>query len=285
MINMLKTFFNWMTRSIGKNFSVVTIILVLTAACSYLGIKAEDIYKWYQGDTVKLIVILMGIFFIMSLVEFSFVEHNLFSIRKNVDNHTKDLSTINDLEKNIHNNTDSINEKIDTIIRQIGDSSAATILLVQMSIQAVPQNIYLAVEPYLELKEMTPLQQQSLLEKFDEVKKSLFIEISYFVKRFYGEKLRTVLVNEPIKVAMRTAFEKCYNDVKEILIKPEYSASDKLAEVNHASYKLIQALFKAILNEEYDIARAKNMEGAAQIAIAETINSKIGEDLKNARSS
>ena len=56
---MIKAIFNWMTRSIGKNFSVVTIVLVLTAACSYLGIKAEDIYNWYEGDTTKLVVILV----------------------------------------------------------------------------------------------------------------------------------------------------------------------------------------------------------------------------------
>ena len=135
-----------------------------------------------------------------------------------------------------------------------------------MTIQAVPQNIYLAVEPYLELPKLSNLQKQSLVEKLEEVKKSLFIEVSYFIKRFYGEKLRTVIVNEPIKIAMRDAFEVCYREVDEVLNKDGYTASDKLAEVNRISYILVRKLFRAILNEEYDIAKAKNMEGAASIA-------------------
>ena len=263
---MLKTLFNWMTRAIGKNFSVVTIVLVLTAACSYLGIKAEDIYNWYQGDTTKLIVILMGLLFIAGLIGFGFIEHNLHHIKNVVDEGKTVLSNINTLEKEIHKDSESIDTKITTIIRQIGDSSAAIVLLVQMTIQAVPQNIHLAVEPYLELPKLSNLQKQSLVEKLEEVKKSLFIEVSYFIKRFYGEKLRTVIVNEPIKIAMRNAFEVCYHDIDEVLNKEGHTASDKLAEINRISYVLVKKLFRAILNEEYDIAKAKNMEGAASIA-------------------
>ena len=200
MLSMIKALFNWMARSIGKNFSVVTIVLVLTAACSYLGIKAEDIYNWYEGDTTKLIVILVGLLFIAGLVGFGFIEHNLHYIKDVVDDSKEILSNVDSLENEIHKDATGIDSKIATIIRQIGDSSAAIVLLVQMTIQAVPQNIYLAVEPYLELSKLSNLQKQSLVEKLEEVKKSLFIEVSYFIKRFYGEKLRTVIVNEPIKV-------------------------------------------------------------------------------------
>lgn len=266
MLSMIKALFNWMTRSIGKNFSVVTIVLVLTAACSYLGIKAEDIYNWYEGDTTKLIVILVGLLFIAGLVGFGFIEHNLHYIKDVVDDSKEILSNVDSLENEIHKDATGIDSKIATIIRQIGDSSAAIVLLVQMTIQAVPQNIYLAVEPYLELSKLSNLQKQSLVEKLEEVKKSLFIEVSYFIKRFYGEKLRTVIVNEPIKIAMRDAFKVCYNDIDEVLNKDGYTASDKLAEINHISYVLVRKLFRSILNEEYDIAKAKNMEGAASIA-------------------
>ena len=263
---MIKGLFNWMTRAIGKHFSVVTIVLVLLAACSYLGIKAEDIYNWYEGDTTKLVVILIGFVFISGLVGFGFIEHNLTHIKNVVDDSKKVLTDVDSLEKEIHKDASSIDDKIATIIRQIGDSSAAIVLLVQMTIQAVPQNIYLAVEPYLELPKLSNLQKQSLVEKLEEVKKSLFIEVSYFIKRFYGEKLRTVIVNEPIKIAMREAFEICYKDIDEVLNKDGYTASDKLAEINRISYVLVRKLFRAILNEEYDIAKAKNMEGAASIA-------------------
>ncbi len=266
MLDAFKGLFNWMTRSIGKNFSVVTIVLVLTAACSYLGIKAEDIYNWYEGDTTKLVVILLGLIFIAGLVGFGLIEHNLHHIKDVVDDSKEVLSSVDSLEKEIHKDASSIDDKISTIIRQIGDSSAAIVLLVQMTIQAVPQNIYLAVEPYLELSKLSNLQKQSLVEKLEEVKKSLFIEVSYFIKRFYGEKLRTVIVNEPIKIAMRDAFEVCYKEVDEVLNKEGYTASDKLAEINRISYILVRKLFRAILNEEYDIAKAKNMEGAASIA-------------------
>ena len=266
MLKLLKSLFNWMTRSIGKNFSVVTIVLVLTAACSYLGIKAEDIYNWYEGDTTKLLVILLGLIFIAGLVGFGFIEHNLTHIKEVVDDSKEVLTNVDSLEKEIHKDASSIDDKIATIIRQIGDSSAAIVLLVQMTIQAVPQNIYLAVEPYLELPKLSNLQKQSLVEKLEEVKKSLFIEVSYFIKRFYGEKLRTVIVNEPIKITMREAFEVCYKEVDEVLNKEGYTASDKLAEINRISYVLVRKLFRAILNEEYDIAKAKNMEGAASIA-------------------
>lgn len=263
---MIKGLFNWMTRAIGKHFSVVTIVLVLLAACSYLGIKAEDIYNWYEGDTTKLVVILIGFVFIAGLVGFGFIEHNLKHIKDVVDDSQKVLTSVDSLEQEIHQDASSIDNKIATIIRQIGDSSAAIVLLVQMTIQAVPQNIYLAVEPYLELDKLSNLQKQSLIEKLDEVKKSLFMEVSYFIKRFYGEKLRTVIVNEPIKIAMREAFEVCYKEVDEVLNKDGYTASDKLAEINHISYVLVRKLFRVILNEEYDIAKAKNMEGAASIA-------------------
>ena len=256
MLKLLKSLFNWMTRSIGKNFSIVTIVLVLTAACSYLGIKAEDIYNWYEGDTTKLLVILLGLIFIAGLVGFGFIEHNLTHIKEVVDDSKEVLISVDSLEKEIHKDASSIDDKIATIIRQIGDSSAAI----------VPQNIYLAVEPYLELPKLSNLQKQSLVEKLEEVKKSLFIEVSYFIKRFYGEKLRTVIVNEPIKITMREAFEVCYKEVDEVLNKEGYTASDKLAEINHISYVLVRKLFRAILNEEYDIAKAKNMEGAASIA-------------------
>lgn len=266
MINVFKGLFNWMTRSIGKNFSIVTIVLVLTAACSYLGIKAEDIYNWYEGDTTKLVVILLGLIFLAGLVGFGVIEHNINHIKDVVDDSKEVLSSVDSLEKEIHKDASSIDDKIATIIRQIGDSSAAIVLLVQMTIQAVPQNIYLAVEPYLELPKLSNLQKQSLVEKLEEVKKSLFIEVSYFIKRFYGEKLRTVIVNEPIKISMREAFEVCYKEVDEVLNKEGYTASDKLAEINRISYVLVRKLFRAILNEEYDIAKAKNMEGAASIA-------------------
>lgn len=266
MLSLFKGLFNWMTRSIGKNFSIVTIVLVLTAACSYLGIKAEDIYNWYEGDTTKLVVILLGLIFLAGLVGFGVIEHNINHIKEVVDDSKEVLTSVDSLEKEIHKDASSIDDKIATIIRQIGDSSAAIVLLVQMTIQAVPQNIYLAVEPYLELSKLSNLQKQSLVEKLEEVKKSLFIEVSYFIKRFYGEKLRTVIVNEPIKIAMRDAFKICYKEVDEVLNKEGYTASDKLAEINRISYVLVRKLFRAILNEEYDIAKAKNMEGAASIA-------------------
>jgi len=266
MLSLFKGLFNWMTRSIGKNFSIVTIVLVLTAACSYLGIKAEDIYNWYEGDTTKLVVILLGLIFLAGLVGFGVIEHNINHIKEVVDDSKEVLTSVDSLEKEIHKDASSIDDKIATIIRQIGDSSAAIVLLVQMTIQAVPQNIYLAVEPYLELPKLSNLQKQSLVEKLEEVKKSLFIEVSYFIKRFYGEKLRTVIVNEPIKIAMRDAFEVCYKEVDEVLNKEGHTASDKLAEINRISYILVKKLFRAILNEEYDIAKAKNMEGAASIA-------------------
>ena len=271
MINALNLFFRWLTKTVGKHISIVTIILVLAATMSYLGVKAEDIYNWYQGDITKLLVIMIVIMFLTGLICFSFIEHDLGTIKKMAGDAGRVLDNVDSLEKDIRKDSNSLNTKIDTIIRQIGDSSSAIVLLVQMSIQAVPQNIILAVEPYLELDELTNLQKQSLVEKLDEVKKSLFIEISYFIKRFYGEKLRTVVVNEPIKVAMRDAFIRCYESIDKTLSKKEYTASDKLAEINHISYLLVKALFKAILNEEYDIAKAKNMEGAARIARIENM--------------
>ena len=74
------------------------------------------------------------------------------------------------------------------------------------------------------------------------------------------------MVNEPIKITMRAAFDECYKEVEDILNKKGYTASDKIAEINNSSYKLVKELFKAILNEEYDIVTAKHMEGAAGIA-------------------
>ena len=265
---MLNSIFNWLTRYLGKHFSIVTIILVLTASCSYLGIKAEDIYNWYQGDTTKLIVILIVSTFLASLIGFYFLDNHLRTIKEVVNSNKDLLSEVSKTEDGIlHTEDKEISEKLSLIIRAIGDSSAAVILLVRLSIEAVAQNISLAVEPYLELDEkLSHLQQQSLLEKFDEVKKSLFIEISYFIKRFYGEKLRTVVVNEPIKVAMRSAFSKCYEEVSEVLNNNELSASDKIAEVNQCSFRLVKSLYMSILNEEYDIAKAKHMEGAAKVA-------------------
>ena len=264
---MLNSIFNWLTRYLGKHFSIVTIILVLTASCSYLGIKAEDIYNWYQGDTTKLIVILIVSTFLASLIGFYFLDNHLRTIKEVVNSSKELLNEVSKTEDSIHTEDKEISNKLSSIIRAIGDSSAAVILLVRLSIEAVAQNISLAVEPYLELDEkLSHLQQQSLLEKFDEVKKSLFIEISYFIKRFYGEKLRTVVVNEPIKVAMRSAFNKCYEEVSEVLNNIELSASDKIAEVNQCSFRLVKSLYMSILNEEYDIAKAKHMEGAAKVA-------------------
>ena len=263
---MLKQLLNWMTRYIGKHFSVITIILVLLAACSYLGIKAEDLYNWYEGDTVKLIVILIIGSFVASLIGFYFLDNHLRNIKDVVTENKNILTAVDAKENNINRDADDINNKIDTIIRQIGDSSAAVILLVRMSIQAVPQNISLAVEPYLEMDTLSNLQLQSLAEKFEGVKKALFIEISYFIKRFYGATLRTVVVNEPIKIAMRDAFEKCHQEVKAVLNTGGKTASDKMAEVNQCSYRLVKSLFRSILNEEYDIVTAKHMEGAATIA-------------------